>query len=788
MASRKPAIRRRLRFMLDGYMVANNIERPRHRGETSMNLMTSGQRKAQSPVHARTPHVHSPHHLPLPPHALDEENVFPDAGGNSDPTQPDDTTSQDPSQCDDFGDNTQPAGSSGVSPLPPLPGPSDVSPLPGLRPVDPSQLPDADYMGPPQDIEPDELLVDDEDTVSSIRLPKLQTTQKFIDLLRTASLDDTGMDPEDIETIRNPEPTIDLVNPSPMLRSIRHFINNAGSSRDHYENLREIELLDNPERDFLSFDQVKRRICHLSGVVPLEYDMCPGSCVAYVGPYRDLDKCPTCKSTRYYPDSSKPQKQFWTVPIGPVIQAFYGSCEIAENMHYLERKLAENLETARLNGGTLPVYDDTTCGSDLLNAWQSGRFGKSDIALQLSIDGAQLRRDQASDAWVFIWIIHNLPPNMRYKKAFVIPAAIVPGPNKPGEIDSFLFPSLHHVAALQREGLKIFDSYLDTVVPRSTPVILFSTADSPGSASMSGMVGHTGKYGCRLHCEMPSRHRKGDSHYFPAMSRPENYSVARSCHPDVTPADLGKYRRDLPRKYKMNIHFLLGATTQRNFAARRLAVGLCKQTLFSGLPRQPLPVPNIFTMDLMHLSVLNDPDLFVKLFTGKLDCFEPDDRSTWDWAVFHQNPALWTVHGETVFRCIPYLPSSFGRAPRDPAKRINSGYKAWEYQQYIYGLGPTLFRHILPRRYWINFCKLVASIRILQRHRINRLDILKAHVLLEDFVQEYETLYYQRMESRIHFVQQSIHMLTHIAPETMRASPLSCYAQWTLETAIGNLG
>src|SRR6266702_6454966 len=31
-------------------------------------------------------------------------------------------------------------------------------------------------------------------------------------------------------------------------------------------------------------------------------------------------------------------------------------------------------------------------------------------------------------------------------------------------------------------------------------------------------------------------------------------------------------------------------------------------------------------------------------------------------------------------------------------------------------------------------------------------------------------------------------MLTHIAPETIRAGPLTCYAQWTLETAIGNLG
>ena len=305
---------------------------------------------------------------------------------------------------------------------------------------------------------------------------------------------------------------------------------------------------------------------------------------------------------------------------------------------------------------------------------------------------------------------------------------------------------------------------------------------------MSGMVGHTGKYGCCLHCEMPSWHRKGDSHYFPAMNLPHNYSVVWSCHFDVTFANLAKYQCDLPWKYESNIWFLLGATTKRNFAAHHLAVGLCKQTLFSRLLKQPLVVPNIFTMDLMHLSVLNDPDLFVKLFTGKLNCFQPDDQSTWDWAVFYQNQDLWNVHGETVFWCIPYLPSSFGRAPRDPAKKINSGYKAWEYWQYIYGLGPMLFCHILPRQYWINFCKLVAGICILQHHCITCPDILKGHALLEDFVQEYETLYYQCMESWIHFIQQSIHMLTHIALETLWAGPLSCYTQWTLETAIGNLG
>lgn len=55
-------------------------------------------------------------------------------------------------------------------------------------------------------------------------------------------------------------------------------------------------------------------------------------------------------------------------------------------------------------------------------------------------------------------------------------------------------------------------------------------------------------------------------------------------------------------------------------------------------------------------------------------------------------------------------------------------------------------------------------------------------------MREFKALYYQRKASRIRFVQHSIHLLTHIAPETIRAGPLTCYAQWTMETAIGNLG
>ena len=643
---------------------------------------------------------------------------------------------------------------------------------------------------PLESMDPDPLEgLDLDGNAASIQLPKLQTTQSFIDLIRVAVLEGSGMQDDDIVSLREPGPDRELLNPSPLLRSVRHFVNNDQSSREHYETLRKIELLHNPGDPMLSFDQVKCRIRWLSGVVPLEHDMCTNSCVAYTGPYSDLEKCPWCSETRYILGSTvKARKRFTTIPIGPVIQAFYGSREVAQSMHYLEKQLAENLDTANANSGRLVVYDDTACGQELLDAWSKGHFRKSDVALQFSIDGAQLRRDKPSEAWVFIWVIHNLPPEMRYKKSFIIPGAIVPGPSKPGDLDSFLFPSLYHVAALQREGLRVYDAYLDMVVPRTTPFVLFGTADSLGSAAMSGMVGHSGQYGCRLYCDMPGRRRKRESHYYPVMNKPSICTVPECSHADVSADDLVSYRQGLPGKYSDNIKCLLASDTQKTFRERRLEFGLCKQTLFSGLPRQLLRVPSIFTMDIMHLSVLNDPDLFMKLFTGKLDVFEPDNRDTWDWAVFYKNNVLWSAHGESVSLSVPFLPSSFGRAPRDPAKRLNSGYKAWEFQMYLYGLGPTLFRLLLPEKYWINYCKLVSGVRLLQRHHISREDLLKGHQTLMDFVYEFEDLYYQRKESRIHFVRQSIHMLTHIAPETIRAGPLSCYAQWTLETAIGNLG
>ena len=123
------------------------------------------------------------------------------------------------------------------------------------------------------------------------------------------------------------------------------------------------------------------------------------------------------------------------------------------------------------------------------------------LVLLLSIDGAQLYAKKQPDCWISIWIILDHAPDARYMKKHVSPGTFIPGPNKPKNADSFLYPSLHHLAALQREGLKIWDAQ-DGRVFTSYPYLALATADGPGMTYLNGLVGHQGAFGCRLYCPM----------------------------------------------------------------------------------------------------------------------------------------------------------------------------------------------------------------------------------------------------------------------------------------------
>ncbi|KAJ3558608.1 hypothetical protein NM688_g830 [Phlebia brevispora] len=187
----------------------------------------------------------------------------------------------------------------------------------------------------------------------------------------------------------------------------------------------------------------------------------------------------------------------------------------------------------------------------------------------------------------------------------------------------------------------------------------------------------------------------------------------------------------------------------------------------------------------MHLVSINLPDLLLKLWRGTLDCDKDDDKATWEWAVL--TGEIWKTHGRTVGATKPYLPGSFDRAPRNPAEKVSSGYKAIEFLTYLFGMGPALLEGVLPERYWLNFCKLVRGIRIMHQRVVQTKDLLVAHSLLNEFCEEFEQLYYQRYATRLHFVRYSVHALIHMARETRRIGPYIILSQWTMERVIDQL-
>jgi hypothetical protein len=169
-------------------------------------------------------------------------------------------------------------------------------------------------------------------------------------------------------------------------------------------------------------------------------------------------------------------------------------------------------------------------GSDYIEAVKAGHIDENTVLMMLSIDGTQLYHDKESDCWFFVWIIHNLAPELRFKKKYILPGGFVPGPNSPDMTELFLLPSLRHFSALEKDGLKVWDDRARTEI-KTEPFFAFGTADMVALLVLSRLVGHTGSTGCHLYCDIKGRRKREKSTYYPAVLKPDNYHVNNCLHP-----------------------------------------------------------------------------------------------------------------------------------------------------------------------------------------------------------------------------------------------------------------
>ena len=310
-----------------------------------------------------------------------------------------------------------------------------------------------------------------------------------------------GMSSDAIKCLWNPprkRPSLSVDADTRM--ALELFLNNP--SEKAYKKSCTTILHRHPDDILPSYYKIKCFVADLTGIESVIHHMCVKSCIAYTGPFSDLETCPVCSEPWYNlsgPQSSrrrerKPCQTFHTIPVGPQIQALYQDPKSASHAHYLHEERARILSEIK-EKQYLDKYSDVLHGADMIHAFQDGHVGEHDIALMFSIDGAQLYTYKLSACWIYIWVLLNLSPTRRYQKKHVLIGGFIPGPNNPRNFDSFLFPGLGHLAALQRETMMIWDSALQREV-HSRIFLPLITADGPGMMHITGFVGYHGKHGC----------------------------------------------------------------------------------------------------------------------------------------------------------------------------------------------------------------------------------------------------------------------------------------------------
>ncbi|KAI0736010.1 hypothetical protein C8Q76DRAFT_580459, partial [Earliella scabrosa] len=126
------------------------------------------------------------------------------------------------------------------------------------------------------------------------RLEDLRRAQKFIELIKDATLGNSQMSRRAIKRLRKPlRRTMDLSTEPDLRLSLRMWIAN-GHSLKAYKDNRDTVLERNLDNKIPSYKKMQRIIRELTGVAPIVTHMCPRSCLAYTGPYAKDTHCSIC--------------------------------------------------------------------------------------------------------------------------------------------------------------------------------------------------------------------------------------------------------------------------------------------------------------------------------------------------------------------------------------------------------------------------------------------------------------------------------------------------------------
>lgn len=475
------------------------------------------------------------------------------------------------------------------------------------------------------------------------------------------------------------------------------------------------------ETDYLLY----RRMDILSGIKPEIYHCCPDSCMAYTGPYEDLEKCMHCKLPRYWP-SGRPRATYWYLPLEPRFEGLYG------NNHWARILMTYRATYESIDGEISDIFDSVhykqLCDTrvDIEGVQQSHYYFDSptDVALGQSMDGVALfeRSKNRCSATPIITVNYNLPPEIRTRSSNIMINAIIPGPKSPKDTNSFMYPMYkesHRLAA----GVRMYNQFVrSSFIFRAYWIRMFG--DMIAIMKMMEIKGHMGVRHCRRCLIIGTPDPKG-TYYSP---------LVQPCSSDADESE--EMVSWNPRALEMRTHQqvlealkeIAEARTKKEKERLQTFWGLSgKKSYIFHFPGADFVSSTPF--DFMHMMLTNNTKNYTKILQGKFKTFDSDD--------FVLPAAVWTEIGNEIVAANRTIPAAFVSYLPDIWKE-RSSYTAELYSFWIVYAAPILLHQRLPSLYYKHLVKFGTIIKYCLKLTITTEELEDLEEMCISWVEEYE--------------------------------------------------
>src|SRR6266849_7521667 len=392
----------------------------------------------------------------------------------------------------------------------------------------------------------------------------------------------------------------------------------------------------------------------------MKFACCINLCICYTGPYANLDKCPNCKTSRLN-ESGRARRMFSYMPLIPRLHALMSNHTYATQLKY---RADEHAKTRR--PGTITDIFDGLHYRSLLGervvvgdqTYPHNYFSDyRDIALGFATDGFAPFKKQKHTTWILLIFNYNLPPDQCFQKDNILCVGIIPGPKKPWDADSFIYPLVRELLELAI-SISTYDSLSRSLFALHAYIIT-GFGDIPAVTMVMHMKGHNGLCPCRM-CRI--------LRICTPDSQNKTLYVPLSRHNHPTPTDVVEYRPEkLPLcshdGFMAHVKAVESAPTEVQREVLAKEYGIKETPLLSALGS--LRFSQSFLYNFMHLVWENLIPNLVLFWSGHYKGMDEGQP-------YVLSPHIWEVVGATSAAATRMIPSLFGTSIPNPAKDHSS--------------------------------------------------------------------------------------------------------------------